>query len=219
MAETRKSLQSEISANYRWWQHVATDLLLAGAVVAFALSRIEGLTAADLTTIPLAFLVANLGEYLLHRFPMHRPMPPREIYRRHTLCHHVFFTQDRMGMDSLRDLRWILFPAYSVPGLVLIMIPVAATVGALATANAGWLCLVVTACYYLMYEFLHTAYHLSPEGFIGRQRAIAYLRTLHQDHHDPRLMGSWNFNITFPIWDIIIGTWYRRGAGAAATPR
>jgi sterol desaturase/sphingolipid hydroxylase (fatty acid hydroxylase superfamily) len=90
-----------------------------------------------------------------------------------------------------------------------LMVPIAAGVGALITANAGWLTLLVTASYYLLYEFLHTAYHLPANTWLARWRAIAFLRKLHQTHHHPRLMTHCNFNVTFPITDAALGTWRR----------
>ncbi len=38
------------------------------------------------------------------------------------------------------------------------------------------------------------------------------LRHHHTVHHDPRLMNRYNFNITYPIFDWLFGTWYRGSA-------
>jgi hypothetical protein len=202
----RKQLQAEIPGHYRWYVHVGLDLLMAGAVVTFAASHLDSPTLAELSAIPIAFLTANLGEYLLHRYPMHCPGISRAIYYRHTVCHHSFFTDTDMGIDSMSDLRWVLFPAVTVPLLVLLMVPVALVVGAAVSPNAGFLSLIVTASYYLFYEFLHTAYHVRSGSWLGKNRAIAHLRGLHQSHHDRSLMSSSNFNITFPIFDALLGT-------------
>jgi sterol desaturase/sphingolipid hydroxylase (fatty acid hydroxylase superfamily) len=63
--------------------------------------------------------------------------------------------------------------------------------------------------YVVSYEWLHLAYHLPADSFIGRRWLIARLRRHHALHHDPRLMQKWNFNVTFPIWDRVRGTVYR----------
>ena len=44
---------------------------------------------------------------------------------------------------------------------------------------------------------------------IGKRWIIRKLRNHHATHHAPELMQSWNFNITFPIFDAIYGTRYR----------
>jgi sterol desaturase/sphingolipid hydroxylase (fatty acid hydroxylase superfamily) len=200
----------EIPSRYCWWLHAAADFSFALAVIAFAVSRVENLTAVEALALPVGLLWANVGEYFLHRYPMHRPMwPLRFAYDRHAVIHHAVFTHEDMGMQSPRELRWVLFPAFTVPGLVIGMLPVAAAVGWLVSPNAGWLALVVTATYYLLYEFLHTAYHLPATSWLARRKSIAFLRRQHQTHHHPQLMARCNFNVTFPITDALIGTWAR----------
>jgi sterol desaturase/sphingolipid hydroxylase (fatty acid hydroxylase superfamily) len=39
---------------------------------------------------------------------------------------------------------------------------------------------------------------------------IRVLKRHHQTHHNLALMNDYNFNITFPIWDGIMGTAYRQ---------
>ena len=41
---------------------------------------------------------------------------------------------------------------------------------------------------------------------MARVPGVAWLRQHHTTHHDPRLMSAWNFNITFPICDALLGT-------------
>jgi len=208
MDAARQRYQQRIPAHYTWWLHIAIDVSLAGGTIAFALSRLRPLAGHELLAVPIAFLAANVAEYFLHRYPMHRPIPPRYVYERHAVIHHSYFTDASMGLESMRDLRWVLFPAFTVPLLVVAMLPIASAVGALVSPNAGWLTLAVTAAYYVLYEFLHTAYHLPPESFLGRLAPIRYLRRLHRDHHNPLLMDRYNFNVTFPICDAIFSTWW-----------
>ena len=56
------------------------------------------------------------------------------------------------------------------------------------------------------YEVLHLCYHAPKNSFIGRRKIIGVLRTHHARHHDPRLMQRYNFNVTVPIFDWIMGT-------------
>jgi sterol desaturase/sphingolipid hydroxylase (fatty acid hydroxylase superfamily) len=210
MKDARARHAAEIPVWYSWTLHACCDVVFALGVIAFAISRLENLTWVESLALPIGFVWANVGEYFLHRYPMHRPLwPLRFAYDRHAVVHHTVFTHEDMGMRSPRELRWVLFPAFTVPGLVLGMLPVALAVGTLVTPNAGWLTLVVTASYYLLYEFLHTAYHLPPDAWLARRPSIAFLRRLHQTHHHPRLMARANFNVTFPLSDSLFGTWRR----------
>jgi len=52
-------------------------------------------------------------------------------------------------------------------------------------------------------------YHLPTRYAVARWPLVGRLRRLHQDHHDPRLMARYNFNITCPIGDRLLGTLYR----------
>ena len=65
------------------------------------------------------------------------------------------------------------------------------------------------AMYVVTYEWLHLAYHLPPDGPIGRLAPVRWLRRHHAAHHRPALMQKWNFNITLPLWDWLRGTIYR----------
>ena len=46
-------------------------------------------------------------------------------------------------------------------------------------------------------------------GACRKVRKKAKLRKHHTHHHDLALMGKWNFNITFPICDAVMGTSYK----------
>ena len=84
--------------------------------------------------------------------------------------------------------------------------PIAFAIGLLFGANAGWIFVVTSSLFMVMYELLHLSYHLPADSFIGRQPLVHWLRRHHARHHDPRLMQRWNFNVTFPIFDYVMGT-------------
>ena len=48
---------------------------------------------------PIFLVVANFIEWMVHRHPMHRPQPPRLMYRNHALLHHLAFTDGNMPID------------------------------------------------------------------------------------------------------------------------
>jgi len=73
----------------------------------------------------------------------------------------------------------------------------------------GYLFVATAVGYFLNYEILHLAYHLPETSWLGGLTLIRRLKALHQAHHDPRLMSHWNFNISYPITDLLLGSLYR----------
>jgi len=201
---------------YSGWAHFAFTNLSSLAVIAFAIGRVRHPSWKELLVIPIGFLISNAVEYLGHRGPMHRRRSGLGIvFRRHTLEHHHFFTDELMSYEGSRDFKVVLFP----PVMLLFFLSLAAPIGlvlfALISANAGWLFVAVAFAYYLSYEWLHFAYHLPKNSPLGRLGALRALRAHHQAHHNPQLMGQCNFNITFPICDWLLGTSYRKeGSGS-----
>ena len=197
-----------IGRHYRGWLHLATTSIGALAAIVFAALQVRAPTLAELTTIPIAFLIANLGEYAGHRGPMHhRTRGLGILFERHARQHHRFFTDEAMAVDSSRDFQMVLFP----PVMLLFFLgALAAPIGALLhvaiAPNVGWLFAATAVGYFLTYEWLHWSYHQPRDGFIGRRRLIRRLRAHHTRHHDPRRMTHDNFNITFPIADALLGT-------------
>ena len=179
----------------------------AAALIA-CLAQLDAVSRAEWLTIPLAFLYANLVEYFGHRFPMHRPFPGLKlIYRRHAGQHHRFFTDAAMAHEGSRDLRAVLFP----PLLVVFFfggfaLPAWFVLAQAASPDVAWLLLATGIAYFLSYEFLHLAYHQPPGHWMTRVPGVARLSWLHRHHHDPRVMTMRNFNITWPIGDVLFGT-------------
>ena len=90
------------------------------------------------------------------------------------------------------------------PVLSLLLTVAALYVG--VSRNVAWLFVTLAVGYFLTYEWLHFLYHQDPAGRLGRLPFVRALRRHHQRHHDPSLMGRWNFNITFPISDWLFKT-------------
>jgi sterol desaturase/sphingolipid hydroxylase (fatty acid hydroxylase superfamily) len=118
----------------------------------------------------------------------------------------VVFTYDHMQMRSSREFRLVLVPAYAVVLIALIDAPLAFVLWKLVTPNTGLIYLATAMFFFLSYEWLHLSYHLPETSFIGRLPLIAKLREHHRRHHDPRLMKTWNFNVTVPVFDWIYGS-------------
>jgi hypothetical protein len=198
----------QISRRYLGWGHFAFTSLGSLAAVGFALSRISGVLWWEWATVPVFFLFANTVEYFGHKGPMHHPRAGlRLVYTRHTLIHHRFFTNDSMECESSRDFQVMLFP----PVLLIFFLggiatPIGTVLFLTVSRNVGWLFVAVAVGYFLTYEWLHFCYHLRPDSFVGRLGVVRALRRHHAAHHDPAKMARYNFNITFPICDAVLGT-------------
>ncbi len=203
--------RSQIGPFYRGWAHFAFTSIASLGVIGFAISRVHAPTWRELLTLPVSFLVANAAEYFGHRGPMHRPRAGmRLLFQRHTREHHHFYTHDAMSYGSSRDFKMVLFPPVMLFFFLgVLATPIGLLVYEVVSPNCGWLFVVVAMSYFLTYEWLHFIYHLSPASTVGGAPFFRALRKHHRNHHDKALMGKYNFNITFPICDLIMGTIYR----------
>jgi len=210
----RERVRAEVTASIPWWYspwgHLAATTGIGVAVLAIAtvqLARLASLRATDLLVVPAVLFFSNFFEWLVHQHVLHRRRWPWQvIYDKHTPMHHMMYVEDDMALRSTKEFRLVLIPAAGVLGIVLTAAPVAAFVGHLWSASAGWLFLVTSSLYMVTYEVLHLCYHAPRESFIGRRRILAVLRAHHARHHDPRLMQRWNFNVTLPFFDWVMGT-------------
>ena len=203
---TRDALRATTPPTYRWTRHVGLIVAFAAAGLAICLHVLGGLRASDAGFMVIAFLIVNLGEYVAHRWPLHRPMFPRAVYERHVREHHAFFTYETMAVDAWPEIRWVLFPPWALPLLVATIVPLALVIGAVAGTRAAWLFVLVVIAYYALYEVLHALAHLPADAPLARVRAVRALTHHHRVHHDPALMRSWNFNFAIPLFDVVLGT-------------
>jgi len=213
--------RENVGPRYNGWLHFAFTSAGSLAVLALAASRVHDVSALEWLTVPIAFLFANVCEYFGHKGPMHRPKRGMAIlFQRHTREHHHFFTHDAMAYESSRDFKMVLFPPVMLFFFLgVIATPIAGVLFLVASANVAWLFVMVAMGYFLTYEWLHFVYHLGEHSLVGRLPMVKALRRHHQTHHDKALMGKWNFNITFPISDLVFGTYFRDSTGGERAAR
>jgi hypothetical protein len=180
------------------------------AVIAVALAGLRALQPLELLAVPATFLFANFVEWRGHKGPMHHRLRVLSLmFQRHTLEHHRFFTGEAMSWASLRDLKMVLFPPVMLVFFVgLVATPVGILLFLVASRNVALLYVATAMTYLLTYECLHLCHHLPEDSWAGRNPLLRRLRAHHRTHHDPMLMGAWNFNITFPICDRLFRTSY-----------
>jgi hypothetical protein len=220
-SELRADLLARVPRWYSPWVHVSVPAVGGVAIIALALSRIDGLRAWELACVPVFFVVSNVIEWHAHRDLLHRRTVPLQIlYQRHTPQHHAIFVAEDMFIRDWRELKFVLLPAWSVLILPVVASPPAILFWMAGAPNVAALWIASTVAYVLLYEWFHLAYHLPAEGRIGRLRVTGWLRRHHQRHHTPHLMQRWNFNVTIPLWDHVRGTvWHPEDATAEAMPR
>ena len=211
VAQAREDFrQRRISPRYSGPLHLATTIGISSAIAVLSIVMLDNVQPLEWLTVPLAFLYANLSEYLGHRGPMHNKTRfLAGIYHRHTVEHHSFFTNEAATFESSQDYRAVLFP----PILLIFFFgafaaPIGAVLFFLASPNVCYLFVLTAILYFLNYELLHFAYHCNPQSWIGRLPFMGRLRRHHIVHHDKRLMTRYNFNITYPICDLLFGTRY-----------
>ena len=165
--------------------------------------------------IPVFWLVANVFEAAIHRWPMHRPLFPRVLYEAHTKIHHFAYDSTELEIRDGRDLNLVMMPWYTL----LLVFVMASPIIAMVTFAGGWslggMFLIAAVIYFLAYETIHTLHHLRQvdldRRWWGRGRWLVWLREHHHHHHDQRRMRHVNFNVTFPLGDLVMGTYDRAG--------
>ena len=207
----QKDREENISKHYYGWLHFTLTTILSIAIISISFFRLRDVQSLEWLTIPLTFLYANIAEYFGHIGPMHHLRKPFGLmYQRHTKEHHVFFTDKYMEFDSSKDFKAVLFPIVLVLFFFgLIGIPSWLLLYWLFSSNVAWLFSMTAVAYFLNYEWLHFAYHCSEESWLRYIPGLKKLRQLHLHHHNQKLMSRYNFNITYPIGDILFGTYYK----------
>lgn len=203
--------REEIGPRYNGLLHFCFTTFGCLGVIAFSLLSLESVQALEWLAIPLTFLYSNFSEWAGHRGPMHHPRKGLGlVFRRHTHQHHRFFTPERMAFEGTRDFKAVLFP----PVLLIFFnlafaLPAGLLIAWLWSANAAYLFVATSLGYFLNYEWLHFAYHLREDSWVGRLPGMGFLRRHHTLHHDHSLMTTHNFNITYPLADWLLGTFKR----------
>lgn len=203
----RKQKREEISENYSGWLHLSlivfTSLLLGAAALFF----LSSLMWYHFLMIPLTILIANIVEYSIHRWPMHHRLKiAKNIYKIHSGEHHRYFNHEYMNIECGKDMKEIFTnPVVVVLFVSLFIVPMALLFG-LFSMNAGLLFFSIAMFYYGIYEFTHFATHMPKDHFVANLPYVRGARERHQLHHNTKLMREWNFNVSFPLMDILFRT-------------
>jgi hypothetical protein len=214
------SRAENIPAGFVPAKQIARTAVLAVVLLAVAAVVARGARPAQWLLIPAFWVFANFFEWTVHRFPMHRPLVPRMMYRNHAGIHHGAFGDESMAMGDPRELFLIMMPWYTIVLLLVAASPVAIIAALMGGAPLAGIFYIGALTYFLFYETVHALYHVAPERLvrfgIRPDGLFARMRAHHARHHAPRRMAHVNFNVTVPLADSVFGT--RERAESARPP-
>ena len=181
-----------------------------------------------LVSIAAALLVgtvqASFFEWAFHRFWLHRPWLPENVFTAHTLVHHqlckyddTFQVHEEEQEEALSFQWWggpVLIAINMTPWLLAawglsaagVPLPYVATLAALA---------VTFALYYVGYEGLHYLMHKPGIAFIENSRFFRYIERHHRIHH---FHMDRNLNVLLPLADLCLGTLVTEMPASKPTP-
>lgn len=165
------------------------------------------------------WVASSFMEWALHRFIMHKPLGSFDYpFKAHAVVHHQVFKFDHTyHLINEADKRTIPMAWWNGPVLVLLAsIPVMPV----AYFLESWLvylgAVTGTALYYCTYEYIHWCMHLPKARRMERSWLFRRLNGHHLLHH--RYMHK-NFNVVFPIADLLLGTLVTRAKTHFAQPQ
>ena len=199
-----------------WWYSGILHLLLNSVstigTCIYISTWISNLTWQESLAFPVTLLIGNLGVYLIHKFPLHRPYPfiHTQTFAIHTDAHHQFYTDEHVVYDKRDDWFILFFPPLVVLSLVFIYLPIIHfLLPMILPLNAVYMVMIGSVLYFILYEVFHYISHLPEDHYLLRIRVLNFIRQHHVYHHNPKLMYSHNFNIVFPLCDYLFGTVYK----------
>ncbi|MDP5209289.1 sterol desaturase family protein [Microbulbifer sp. 2205BS26-8] len=206
----RKRYREAVRSHYNGWFHLTAIVLICLGVSGYCIVLVDALRLGELLAVPLGILLYNFMEYAAHRWAGHKKQKlTRLFYNRHTGDHHSFYSPPLLSFASSRDWRIVLFPTYLSAFLAFILAPFCGyLLASLFSVNAGYILAAVIVLSHLGYEVLHLAYHQSEGHWFHNVPGLRELAHLHRIHHRRELMKTSNFNLTLPLFDLLLGTFH-----------
>jgi len=167
-----------------------------------------------LVVIPLALLAgvlqASAFEWVYHRYWLHRPWLPPQMFTAHTLVHHQLCKhEDTFHVTEEEQEEALTFQWWGGPVLVFIN-TIPWLVASFLFRGTGFPGLLVSAIigavilgYYYVYEGFHYLMHKPRFPWIERSGLFQFMKNHHRLHHV--YMGK-NFNVVLPLADLCLGT-------------
>lgn len=205
--------EEKVPKFYNGILHLLINLFLLLGMIIGSFYRIEHFSwSSFLGLFAISYIVGNLVVFLVHKYLLHRVVPGFKIaYKIHSKWHHRFYTHEYPIPGSSKDFFILFFPISVVLGFGLIVLPLMYLgFGKILGVDQALYIMGFSALYFLSYEIVHFCSHLPKGHFVLRFPLFKFMREHHLDHHNPRLMHTYNFNIVYPFFDFIFRTYYRR---------
>lgn len=208
----RNELRKQVEENYSPMRHIILNSIVAlmpAVIFGFMLSQVTAISLLSLFAIPFGLLLGNFIEYTTHRYPMHRPRWSKgsRMYKRHAGQHHRAFTRDFMTIDSSHDLALIMLPAKYVLVFSAVSMLFAFLSFVLLLGTFGHILCITLSIYFFVEEMLHALFHT--QWMWSKRNVLRPLAEHHRLHHETKHMRRQNFNIVFPLFDMLCGTWLK----------
>jgi len=161
----------------------------------------------------------SIFEWTFHRYVMHRRVAIFEYpFERHAMVHHrVFKADETYHLIRDQDRHTVPMAWWNGPALIAVtqipFITAAFFAGGVALVCGS---LFATCLYYVAYEYLHWCMHVPAKRRVERNGFFFRLNGHHLLHH--RYMNR-NFNVVFPLADLLFGTLLLRSKLRFAQPQ
>jgi hypothetical protein len=186
-----------------------TNLIGISVICCSATFVVKDVQPLEWFTMIAVFFLANFVEYICHRGPMHNASRFIQLlFKVHTSSHHEYFTHETMSIDTSKEAYKVLFFFRDNFTLLALIAPVFFLLWHLVNRNVAGLTVITLVGFFLLYEWLHLAYHAPERCKIDCIPLLGALKRNHQTHHNQARMNDYNFNLTLPIWDLILGSLY-----------
>lgn len=211
----REKYRAQIHPRYSPFFHLGFMLFWGVGFITLAAGRITDMGALEWAALGVTVIAYNFaGEYAMHRWAGHKKTKLLKfVYQRHTGDHHTFFDEDHMEYEALRDWRVVLFPLQLILTATVLMATPAGFLASLVLGpDVGYAVAAGVLGSYLFYEICHFSYHLKEGSALERMFRLIpgwrQIKHIHVLHHTRDVMHDVNFNVTLPIFDVLLGTLY-----------
>lgn len=204
--------KNEIPRYYHPLAHIIINFGILLGLSGYFISRLDNVLWFEWLWLLVLLIFGNVAVFLIHKFPLHKKgfFLGSYSYHKHTIQHHSFFQKERPEFDSWRDFYIVFFPPEVVIGFALFFLPIVYFVTSLFLGtNSVNLILLGSTGYFLLYEVVHFASHLPEDHWVLKIPHFKSMWNHHRLHHDPKLMGEYNFNIVYKLSDKLFGTNYK----------
>jgi len=162
--------------------------------------------------IVVGIVQASFFEWAFHRYWLHRPWQPKNVFTAHTLVHHQLCKfEDTYVVSEEEQEEALHFQWWGGPLLVLMNgVPWALLAWGLWAAGIQFpfipfvVAITLTVgVYYVGYEGLHYLMHKPSIRWIANSRYFRFIDRHHRIHHT--IMDR-NLNVLLPLADAVLGT-------------